>query len=908
MHQLIRDHRFDEAKQRFALITNIDIKDRLGNTPIHVAAEMDEPELCEFLLKKGADTTISNTFGDTPLHCALRNGAKRSAAVLAKVNSDIYLCNMDEQTFVRAAFEKGEEWYPVFINSDTIGKVDVSGDTLLHYLVRNKFGPCVEYAVNNRMPLSLRNNEGKTPLELALETAEDAESVEMAVNLIEGGSELAGGKYEFFETAVKLRNIMYRSISGKTPLHYAAMYNQTGIAKYLIKESSVYGAKNVLQAKDTDGKTPLHDACSNGNYETADLLLKNGAFVDSVDSNGRTPLLMEIPPASQMQIYKLLVLKKASVRHKDNYGDTVLHIATKLNSSTDVIAYLVRCGATLSERNKDGNTPLAIAVANQNIRHIMFYADSGAPIHAQNQDGYSPLTLVLSMEHRQTKTGKVIELLSALINSKNIATTDSMGNNPVHLAILSNSTLPVIKYCVLAGPDINARNKDGDTALLIAAKMNNMNAGLFLLESGADMFITNTKDESPLKLAFLNPEIEKWILTKDRIEASDVMGNRPLHYAASWKMDDAVNKLVAKKVKVNAKNLSGETPLFSASRADSPSTIEILVKSGAAVNSKNPDSRDSIGNTPVHCAVLARTLNSIEKLSELGVDLNARNMTGKTALSLACQEQNAQVVSLLLKCGADVNSTDSTGRTVLTESLIVGNREIVSLFLSSGADPSIREVSGKNAFHFAVYSGDASVIDVIRKSGANPLSRDNMGESPFTYAVKTNPGLMDNVLGDDLSISDSDGNSPLHIAVENRCSMDIISELIKKGYSIDSVNSQGKTPLSIALEKQDEKLQLLLIYAGADFYKTASDGECALSHAFKKSNGEIISAIISSGSGRVDGRGDGILHYAARYAGQKTVQELVKKGLDVHARNVSGETPSDVAVRWHRPEIARILR
>ena len=86
-----------------------------------------------------------------------------------------------------------------------------------------------------------------------------------------------------------------------------------------------------------------------------------------------------------------------------------------------------------------------------------------------------------------------------------------MGNNPVHLAILSNSTLPVIKYCVLAGPDINARNKDGDTALLIAAKMNNMNAGLFLLESGADMFITNTKDESPLKLAFLNAEIEKWI-------------------------------------------------------------------------------------------------------------------------------------------------------------------------------------------------------------------------------------------------------------------------------------------------------------------------------------------------------------------------------------------------------------
>ena len=54
--------------------------------------------------------------------------------------------------------------------------------------------------------------------------------------------------------------------------------------------------------------------------------------------------------------------------------------------------------------------------------------------------------------------------------------------------------------------------------------------------------------------------------------------------------------------------------------------------------------------------------------------------------------------------------------------------------------------------------------------------------------------------------------------------------------------------------------------------------------------------------------GDGILHYAARIADVETMKKLVTMGLDKTLKNISGEKPYDMAIRWQRPEIAELLK
>jgi ankyrin repeat protein len=69
----------------------------------------------------------------------------------------------------------------------------------------------------------------------------------------------------------------------------------------------------------------------------------------------------------------------------------------------------------------------------------------------------------------------------------------------------------------------------------------------------------------------------------------------------------------------------------------------------------------------------------------------------------------------------------------------------------------------------------------------------------------------------------------------------------------------------------------------------------------------ILDEIVKLAGNKTDYQGEGILHYAARIADAKTVQKLLEKGLDRTVRNISGETPHDIAVRWQRKDIIDLL-
>ncbi|MBO5136873.1 MAG: ankyrin repeat domain-containing protein [Spirochaetaceae bacterium] len=904
VQEMIFSGNTEKAKNSFQIQQNIDATDENGNTVLHAAAKVNDADLVTLFISMGASTELKNNDSDTPLHVAIKNNNLEAAQVLAAVDSDIFARDAKGLTALELGLYNGSSFFPAIITTRTGEMRDNAGRSIIHYFVKAENASAVEYAIQKKIPIDIADNSGATPLSLALENHNSITSVNIAASLLLAGAKAKHGKYAYFEDAVLTRNPTIRFDDGQTPLHLSSIQNHTGITKYLIQRGAVIGAQDI------SGATPLHESIRYGNVDNARLLLSAGANVNAQDNLGKTPILLIIPQNKQSEIYSLLISHKANINAKDMYGDTVLHVATMNGASTNILQQFLNNGADINERNKEGSTPLALAVEHKLTSVIQFYAQRGADIHAEDKMGNTPLTKALKLG---------LEMTSKLLNSTNIHTRDSYGNTALHLAIIcatptaitenpdekntKDSLTETMEYIVGLSSDINTRNRNGDTALSLAVQRNIKRGGEFLLNRGADIFSTNNDDYSPLRLALEDDTNAKsWLLTSQVIKAVDGSGNTPLHYAAEWGLPNAVYVLVEKGADPNAKNANGETPIYNAVKANNSELIQVLVANGAA-----KDTRDYLGNTPVHACVRWNTIDATYALVNAGASLDARNIAGKTPLAEAARAGKIDMVNILLENGADINATDETGKTVLIDAIQSGSTDLVRLLLDKGASPLIQEMYGRNAFHEAALLGDPEMISIIRVAGGDPLGRDTDGNTPLSIVLPKGEAAVRATLGTNPNLCDSNGNTPIHVAVISNSKPETLTMLLKMNYPVNRRNSSGTTPLSLAIAQNSIQLASILLQYGADPYIADNTGECAVSIALKE-NAPVLDQIVKQSGTKTDISGEGILHYAARLSDSETIKRLLSMGLDKSQRSISGESPYDIAVRWQRPEIAQLLQ
>ena len=130
-----------------------------------------------------------------------------------------------------------------------------------------------------------------------------------------------------------------------------------------------------------------------------------------------------------------------------------------------------------------------------------------------------------------------------------------------------------------------------------------------------------------------------------------------------------------------------------------------LIELGADVNSRTHDGR----NTPLLTVAVLRKFERIVHLlaSAPGVDINAEDNDGFTALYYAVRINVIKIAKILLESGAALNTRpDRSLGSLLTWARIMKNVEMVGLLLKHGAKPDIlNTVDGWSNFHHAVYHG-----------------------------------------------------------------------------------------------------------------------------------------------------------------------------------------------------------
>jgi ankyrin repeat protein len=85
---------------------DINISDRLGETPLHYAAQHGNAYVAEVLITNGADVNAKNNAGETPLHCATFWGYQQMVELLIANGADITAKNSEGQTVMDIAAEQ----------------------------------------------------------------------------------------------------------------------------------------------------------------------------------------------------------------------------------------------------------------------------------------------------------------------------------------------------------------------------------------------------------------------------------------------------------------------------------------------------------------------------------------------------------------------------------------------------------------------------------------------------------------------------------------------------------------------------------------------------------------------------------------------------------------------------------
>mmetsp|Transcript_15998 Transcript_15998/g.24940 ORF Transcript_15998/g.24940 Transcript_15998/m.24940 type:complete len:392 (+) Transcript_15998:144-1319(+) len=94
--------------------------------------------------------------------------------------------------------------------------------------------------------------------------------------------------------------------------------------------------------------------------------------------------------------------------------------------------------------------------------------------------------------------------------------------------------------------------------------------------------------------------------------------------------------------------------------------------------------------------------DAILQLIQDGVDVNAADETGQTALHFAADKGAADCAKLLVQAGANVNATDREGISALQAAVIMGHVDVTAMLLEAGADPDVKDLDGDSARSCAV--------------------------------------------------------------------------------------------------------------------------------------------------------------------------------------------------------------
>ncbi|KAJ2996860.1 hypothetical protein NUW58_g836 [Xylaria curta] len=784
----------------------IQMKDGNDLTALHIAAKEGHQAVLDTLIKFGADVWARSGDGKDA-HCALELAAEAGHLPVVSLLANQMKRSFGERleqngNQTDSAYESdpsqpdGSDELNLYIHSSLSLAVRGGYSHIVRYILRE----CGEhisalgfrFIAQNYYNLScndtikvffsegvnLAQEDGAGPLLLASTVIDGrADMVKYAVETLAGYSLDSprvsfgdGGNIFHFAARRSHRAVMRELLQhpqagvllqntdalGDKPLDTAAMKGQEGAVKELLR---------VIRARRRLFKS-LFRAIEGRRISIVKLLLDHGWEAGFRDEEANTPFHCAVSNG-QIEIAKLLAERSATnpFNEWNNAGDTSLHMAVS-KKDKHMIRWLLDNGADPNFRSYgSGLSPVHLlcqsggADTEEMVREFGSTEDGLSEITGERRiqtdfslptsDGTTAIHYAINLKDHglieallEQRPNLNAEITETRVTPLMVAITEGLDIEGIKLLLrpearadlnkrdcenisaldmgIDMEEWPIVKELVWAGANVNPRDiGDSPTPLYIVTSKLNLSMVEFLLENGADPHISGLEWLPPFELALAegDDEIAKAILESDNFNI---------------KMDSAPYSL--------------GSHLHAALYMDQREIFNILVRKGANTERSAPP----YGN-PIHLAVsidysFDESQEFVEALVGIGADVNAKDLGGRTVLSLIVTEHQDSDISYLLDLNADPNVPDRLGATPLHYAAQDSSSHNLQRLIEKGGDVTSKDNCNRSVLHKAAGSGNHAKFMTVLKSLPEDCRNEHLASAIYPAIARRSGGIVKTIL------------------------------------------------------------------------------------------------------------------------------------------------------------------
>lgn len=607
LQTLIRNEKYEEAES-FAKKHGLVFQLKKNKTLIDAIMNYESLESLQRMIQSGADVHIKDEEGYSVLSIAM-------------------------------SYEVGFNVMEFLIkNGCDVNEKDENGTTLLHRAARFDSVDYVRYLMNKGLDCNLKDKKGNTLLHYAA----------------------MGGSINNLKYLISLGlDVNEKNYMGETVLDCVS-FEAFDCIRFLIEQ----GLK--LEPQSQNATEMFHHAIYENNLEMVEFLLKQGVNIDCLDKDGDTVLKEEVTIYKRPRVIKFLIENGADINAKC-FGNEPFFCLACQNLDLNSIKYL-------------------LAVIDKN--HVKMCYDKSFNMFSNElkltqivleRRNLEIIKLIITKEFLDKCDAKQRHelLLCSLRNFEafrylceqglDYKYVDEFGDNYLFKTV--HHDYQTLVYTVELGLDVNLRGKYGYTPFNLSMDYDNYEWDMidphdfrkleFLAKNGGKLDCSNDLDSGLFLRGFCYMPIKTICAVLDHSvenKHKKEFFQRVLRAALRFKRMDVVDELLKRGAHYD------EYTLYEVVNTGSLELIRKYEKMGFSFTPPHTE------ETVLHRAVMSNSLECFKYVLEKDVDINAKSgesLWSKTALHLAAEKGNSEMVHCLVKKGADIYVKDNDGNTPL---------------------------------------------------------------------------------------------------------------------------------------------------------------------------------------------------------------------------------------------------